>query len=118
MRTFRPDTSLYRTFPDCHALTDQLHGLKIQFLNPNLPVPVIANALRIRTGSAIITFAVIVEKKARIDARGIVAEIIRLGPRSFRILRCDDKIVAVRHIGRDHIKQTIMIADRRRINTI
>ena len=67
MRTFRPDTSLYRTFPDCHALSDQLLRRQIQFLHPDLPVPIVPYSIGIRSGSAIIAPAILIKKQAGIN---------------------------------------------------
>ena len=67
MWSLRPDCPSHSPFPDCHALSDQLLRRQIQFLHPDLPVPIVPYSIGIRSGSAIIAPAILIKKQAGIN---------------------------------------------------
>ena len=117
MWSFRPYAALYSAFPYGHAPALKLHGSKIKLLYPYLPVSIVAYSFRVWACATVITSAVIIEEKAWVYSDCFFSQIIRIRPRSCRILRCHYKIAAMRYIGRYHIKSSFMISYGRCKNT-
>ena len=110
MGTLRPDHVPHGPVPHILLLPHQPHGLQIQLLNPDIPVPVVLAAFRVGMGSYIIAFSVIIKKQAGVNPFRPLY-IAGLGPGALRILRRHHIISPMGHIGAYHIKPAPVITD-------
>ncbi|MNJ35903.1 hypothetical protein D3C77_306700 [compost metagenome] len=117
MGSFRPNHIHHGASPKHIRFSDKLHCLRVQFLQPHLPIAIITHAFGVRPRPQIISFPVIIKENRRINSRRPLNE-IWIRPWPGWICCCNDEITAMGYICCDHIKSTFMIANRRSKNPL
>ncbi|MNE88237.1 hypothetical protein D3C80_1855240 [compost metagenome] len=105
-----------RPLPDADFGSDQPACLKINLLQPDIHMLRIILPFRRNTVTGVVHLAVFIEEQRGINPRSILQP-DRIGPVTGRISGGDIEVMLVFvivYIGRNHIKDSLVIAQRRR----